>query len=123
MAKKRQNITLTSRAANQRVEAAVPKFMERFGMQRDQATATALRLESIGRLHGNDGVISRNPKPKGSTKAILKAMSVVAIPKRSKRKTIKQRDTSSLDELQRLYAAPKRVMRPKKIRRTKPRKK
>lgn len=47
---KRQNISIGTRAGNKRIERAIPLFMRQFGMARDQATATAIRLESIGRL-------------------------------------------------------------------------
>ena len=70
---KRQNITISSRAGNARVEAAIPTFMDELGMDRDQATAVAIRLESVGRLIG-DGLIEPNTEPKGAAKMMLKAI-------------------------------------------------
>ena len=45
---KRQNIAIGGRAANDRIEEAIPRFMSAFGMARDQAIAVAIRLESRG---------------------------------------------------------------------------
>lgn len=47
---KRQNIYIDSKLGNIRIEKAIPQFMKRFGMAMDQATAVAIRLESVGRL-------------------------------------------------------------------------
>lgn len=45
-----QYIKIKSRAGNNRIERAIPEFMSRFGMELDQATAVAIRLESVGKL-------------------------------------------------------------------------
>jgi hypothetical protein len=59
----KQNIYISGRAANNRIERAVPQFMAKFGMEREQATATAIRLESLGRLQVSGEPIN---KPKGT---------------------------------------------------------
>ena len=56
---KKQHGTVTSRAGNERVEQAIPDFQRRFGMAEDQATAVALRLESVGRLQGGGLITHR----------------------------------------------------------------
>ncbi len=50
MAKKKQNITINGRAANRRVEAAIPKIRRELGYGKRQATAVAIRMESVGQL-------------------------------------------------------------------------
>jgi len=59
---KKQNIYIDSRQGNARIERAIPVFMKRFGMEEDQATAVAIRLESIGQLR-IDG--TPQPRPRG----------------------------------------------------------
>jgi hypothetical protein len=76
---KRQNIIVTGRAANQRIEDAIPRFMSRFGMPKDQATAVAIRLESVGRLSGG-GLIETSTVPKGDTAKALKALTAAPPP-------------------------------------------
>lgn len=123
MAKDKQNIVITSRAGNQRVENAIPIFESRYGMDREQAIAVAIRLESVGRLKGNDGVISRNTKPFGPGRFAAAAMAVSHVPRKNVRKERKLIDTDDLDVLRRAYATPKRKRAPKKIKAFKPRKK
>ena len=69
----RQNITIKSRAGNRRIQAAIPVFMNRFGWPKVQATAVAIRLESVGRLH-DDGLISRSEKVFGAAGLALAAL-------------------------------------------------
>jgi len=122
MAKKqRQNITITSRAGNQRVQDAIPKFESRYGMSTDQATAVAIRLESAGRLRGNDGLISRNTKPFGPGALALAQMAISRIPKRSKTTQREKIDTDDLESIRREYAPPKRKQAPKRIKAIRPR--
>jgi len=47
---KKQNIYISSKAGNDRVEAAIPELQRRFGWAKDQATAVAIRMESQGKL-------------------------------------------------------------------------
>jgi hypothetical protein len=60
-----QQITITGRAANNRIERAIPEFMSRFGMAKDQATATAIRLESLGRLTTSGAPIDKPADTRG----------------------------------------------------------
>jgi len=60
-----QNIYIESVAGNRRIERAIPRFMKRFGMAKDQATATAIRLESIGRLTDAGAPVDKPASTKG----------------------------------------------------------
>lgn len=60
-----QRITIKGVAANQRIERAIPRFMSRFGMAEDQATAVAIRLESLGRLQDTGAPIDKPASAKG----------------------------------------------------------
>jgi len=50
MAKRKQNINITGKAANKRVEKAIPKIQRELGYGKRQATAVAIRMESVGQL-------------------------------------------------------------------------
>ena len=50
MAKRKQNINIIGRAANKRIERAIPKIQSQLGYGKRQATAVAIRLESVGQL-------------------------------------------------------------------------
>ena len=123
MAKKKQNITVTGKAANQRIENAIPLFQDRYGMSEEQAAAVAIRLESVGRLKGNDGVIAGNPKPFGPGRFAVAAMSVSQIPKRNVRRDRGPIETEDMDTLKRAYSTPKRKLVPKKLRTARAKKK
>ena len=82
MSKDKQHITVTGRAANQRINNAIPVFENRFGWKEDQATAVAIRLESLGRLHGI-GLIQGSEKPEGVARLATLALGVSSIPKRT----------------------------------------
>ena len=45
MSDDKQHITVTGRAANDRIDKAIPVFENRFGWNTDQATAVAIRQE------------------------------------------------------------------------------
>lgn len=68
-----QQIIITGRAANRRIEKAIPQFMSRFGMARDQATATAIRLESLGRLQVDGEPIDKPASAKGKPIPVMPA--------------------------------------------------
>jgi len=55
----------SDRSAHNRIERASPKFMSRFGMARDQATAVAIRLESLGRLQTSGAPINKPKATRG----------------------------------------------------------
>ena len=76
-----QNIYIpsTDRSAHNRIERAIPKFMARFGMAKDQATAVAIRLESLGRLKMSGAPINKPKATRGlpipvQPLAVLQAM-------------------------------------------------
>ena len=76
-----QNIYIpsTDRSAHNRIERAIPKFMARFGMAKDQATAVAIRLESLGRLKTSGAPINKPKATRGlpipvQPLAVLQAM-------------------------------------------------
>ena len=123
MAKDKQNIVVTGRAAHQRIEDAIPLFQERYGMSEDQAIAVAIRLESVNRLKGNDGVIAGNPKPFGPGRFAVAAMAISQIPKKNVRKNREPIETEDMDTLRRAYAPPKRKRAAKRIRNSKPKRK
>ena len=50
MAKRKQNINIIGRAANKRIERAIPKIQSELGYRKRQATAVAIRMESVGQL-------------------------------------------------------------------------
>lgn len=60
-----QNIYISGPAANARIEKAIPKFIAKFGMAKDQATAVAIRLESLGRLEMSGSPINKPKKDRG----------------------------------------------------------
>ena len=60
-----QYIYIDSPAGNRRIENAIPKFMARFGMAKDQATAVAIRLESLGRLQSDGAPVNKPKSAKG----------------------------------------------------------
>jgi len=68
-----QQLTITGKAANKRIERAIPQFMSRFGMARDQATATAIRLESLGRLQVSGEPIDKPAAAKGKPIPVMPA--------------------------------------------------
>ena len=50
MAKRKQNINIIGKSANRRVERAIPKIQRELGYGKRQATAVAIRMESVGQL-------------------------------------------------------------------------
>ena len=59
------NIPNEDRAAHNRIERAIPIFMDKFGMEMDQATAVAIRLESLGRLQISGEPINKPKSTRG----------------------------------------------------------
>jgi len=53
------------RSAHNRIERAIPQFMAKFGMAKDQATAVAIRLESLGRLQVSGAPIDKPKATRG----------------------------------------------------------
>ena len=89
---KRQNIRISGRVRNNRIERAIPIFMKRFGFEEEQATAVAIRMESKNQLQV-DGEPIDKPKdvPRGEpanippafVTGIATAMSKDRTPKRT----------------------------------------
>ena len=123
MAKDKQHIIVSSRAGNQRIQDAIPLFQSRYGMAEDQATAVAIRLESVGRLKGNDGVIAKNTKPFGPGRFAVAAMAISRIPRKNIKTERQPIDTDDMDVLRRAYSTPTRKKAPGKIKTSKPRRK
>lgn len=61
-----QYIRIDGRAGNNRIERAIPEFMSKFGMARDQATAVAIRLESVGKLTTSSEPLTDTERGTGS---------------------------------------------------------
>jgi hypothetical protein len=60
-----QNIYIGTVSGNRRIERAIPRFMTKFGMAKDQATAVAIRLESLGRLKDTGAAVDKPASSKG----------------------------------------------------------
>ena len=106
----KQNIYIGTKGGNDRIEKAIPRLMKTEGMKRDQATAVAIRLESIGRL-GNQGGARKTPINPGAIAAAL--MTRNRQPKTTTEKVINRIETQSISQYK------KRV---KRTRTTKPKK-
>lgn len=78
----KQNIYIGSRSGNRRIERAIPEFMNRFGFAKDQATAVAIRLESLGRLD-MDGDPIKKGMPVALVAQVLKALKTDGTAKRT----------------------------------------
>jgi hypothetical protein len=92
---KPQKIIIDSRAGNQRIERAIPEFMSRFGMEKDQATAVAIRLESLGRLEIDGSPINKVKDPMGNLMVpppaiIAQVLAAMKTNKTAKRTEIRQ---------------------------------
>ena len=81
----KQNIYIGTRGGNERVEKAIPKLMKREGFGKAQATAVAIRLESVGKL-GEQGGTRKKPINPSALAAL--AMAKNRQPKTTKQKTI-----------------------------------
>ena len=79
-----QNIRISGRAANNRIERAIPQFMSRFGMALDQATAVAIRLESLGRLTTSGDPVNKPAATRGLPIPVMTA-TMTALYNRMKR--------------------------------------
>ncbi len=112
---KRQNIFIDSRSGNKRIERAIPQFMKRFGMARDQATAVAIRLESIGRLQVSGKPI-RKDTPRGVPTNVppLAVLSAIAAMKKKRQPTRTVYRGGDEFVVSSPYAARERISKPKK---------
>ena len=112
---KRQNIYIDSKSGNKRIERAIPQFMKRFGMKKAQATAVAIRLESIGRLQ-----VSGKPIPKDTPRGVPSTVPPLAVLSALKAMKKKRQPTRTVyrggDEftVSSPYEARERISKPKK---------
>jgi len=101
----KQNIYIDGRAANQRIEKAIPDFMRRFGYEKDQATAVAIRLESLGRLDVDGSPINKPKSQRGTpfvpppaiVAQVLRAMTKDRTPKRTEIRTAADYEGETFD--------------------------
>ena len=122
MAKRRQNITIVGRDANQRVEDAIPKIQRDLGYGKRQATAVAIRLESVGQL-----AISGKPVTKrevASGKLSLGAFATSQLlrkrePKRTIQRQVEPVPQKSVGQYAKAYYAAAPLMFTTKKKRTK----
>ena len=85
-----QKITIRGVARNRRIEEAIPQLMSRLGMAKDQATAVAIRLESIGRLQVDGSPIDKPKSTKGLPIPITPLAAAMAIANMKKDRTPQQ---------------------------------
>ena len=113
---KRQNISISGIAANDRIEEAIPRFMSSFGMARDQATAVAIRLESLGRLQDGGGVVEKtSPRGepfKGPRGPALMALTAIATGGPNQKESVSFQvivESDSFDDFRDLFERPSRA--------------
>ena len=108
-----QKIFIDSRAGNRRIEKAIPQFMSRFGMAKDQATAVAIRLESLGRLQGTGEPINKPKRTKGLPIPVPNAAVLAAITAMKKDRTPKRTQvrTSPDQTFESAYDVPRAARR------------
>jgi len=112
-----QNIYIPSqdRSAHNRIERAIPKFMARFGMALDQATAVAIRLESLGRLKTSGLPINKPKATRGlpipvQPLAVLQA--IQAMKKDNTPKSTVVRESTDGDSYDNAFEASRATRRP-----------
>ena len=106
MAKKRQQITIKGTEANRRIERAIPKLQSDFGFGKKQATAVAIRMESVGQLGMGGGL--RTVEQRRSGKLSMAAFAVAQLQRRRQPKRTIQISqdplpTDTVAEFQRQY--------------------
>ena len=94
MAKRKQNITIVGRLSNQRIEDAIPKIQRDLGYGKRQATAVAIRLESVGQLRMG-GRVETKPQMK-SGKFSIGAFATSQLMRRRQPKSTITRDVEPL---------------------------
>ena len=108
-------IPSSDRSAHNRIERAVPKFMARFGMAKDQATAVAIRLESLGRLKTSGAPINKPKATRGlpipvQPLAVLQA--ITAMKKDNTPKSTVIRENTDGDSYDNAFEASRATRRP-----------
>ena len=88
MARKKQYIRNSDPLANQRIQRAIPKLRQDLGMGKKQATAVAIRMESVGQLGMGGDLKSARQRKSGATS--LGAFAVAQVYRnRQPKKTVK----------------------------------
>lgn len=105
----------SARSAHNRIERAIPKFMSRFGMAKDQATAVAIRLESLGRLQTSGAPINKPKATRGlpipvQPLAVLQALR--AMKKDNTPKSTVIRESTDGDSYDNAFEASRATRRP-----------
>ena len=106
MARKKQNITIVGRDANKRIQKAIPKIQSDLGYGKRQATAVAIRLESVGQLGIGGSAQTVEQKRSGKTSAAAFAISQLKRrrqPKKTVNITQDPTPTQSVADYQRNY--------------------
>ena len=125
---RKQNIRVTGRAGNKRIERAIPKLRKQ-GMPKAQATATAIRLESVGQLSETARPIKRGKptllqrqlsagQPATTNPRLRNALLLAAaMPKKTAVRTKSTQTAQSVQELQKITTRTKRALPKSKRRR------
>jgi hypothetical protein len=105
----------SDRSAHNRIERAIPKFMARLGMAKDQATAVAIRLESLGRLKTSGAPINKPKATRGlpipvQPWAVLQA--ITAMKKDNTPKATVIRENTGGDSYDNAFEASRATRRP-----------
>lgn len=106
----KQNIYIGTQGGNERIEKAIPRLMRREGWDKSQATAVAIRLESINRLGELGGV---QKKPINPAAIAATAMAKNRTPKRTQQKTINNIEAQSTRQYKRKISRT-RTTKPKR---------
>jgi hypothetical protein len=94
MAKRKQNITIVGRAANQRINNAIPRIRRELGYGREQATAVAIRMESVGQLS-----LGGKPETKRASQSGKLSMGAFAVSQLKRRREPKRTITRNVEPI------------------------
>ena len=122
MARKKQNIRIVGRDANQRVETAIPKIQSSLGYGKRQATAVAIRMESVGQLAITGQPVRKRQMNKGALSLGAFATSQLLRkrePKRTITRTVEPTPQNSVGQYAKAYFAASPLMFTTKKKRTK----
>ena len=122
MTKRRQNITIVGRAANQRIETAIPRIQRELGYGKRQATAVAIRMESAGQLAITGKPVTKSQMLGGKLSLGVFATSQLLRKRQPKKTTKRQVDPTpqnSVGQYAKAYFAAAPLMYTTKKKRTK----
>ena len=118
-----QNIFIptSDRSAHNRIERAIPQFMARLGMDKDQATAVAIRLESLGRLEVSGAPIDKPKADRGlpipvAPLAVLQAIRAMKKDNTPRSTVVREADGDSYDNAFEASRATRRPTRSNRLR-------